>query len=166
MNRGDLDQIKSLFSTDSVKERLPYARTPAKFKRTASFFGSTNKNEFLTDETGNVRWLIIEIDEIDFSYDECVDMDAVWSQAYSLLKSGFVYQITKDEMQKSEQNNQKFKRACIELELLQQRFEPCDKDDKDAVFMLSSAMLNQIATETTLKLNVHLFAKATKTASH
>ena len=160
MNKGDLDQIKALFATDSVKERLPYARTPAKFKRTASFFGSTNKNEFLTDETGNVRWLIIEIDGIDFNYSKSVDMNAVWSQAYELLKSGFVYEMTKDEVHQSELNNQKFKRVYVELELLQDRFEPCDKDHQDAVFMLSSMMLNKITNETALKLNVQMFSKA------
>lgn len=159
MNKGDLDQIKALFATDSVKERLPYARTPAKFKRTASFFGSTNKNEFLTDETGNVRWLIIEIDRIDFNYTK-LDIDAVWSQAYALLNSGFDYQMTRDEVEESERNNQKFKRVYIELELLQERFEPCEKDHTEAVFMLSSTMLNRITNDTTLKLNVQMFAKA------
>lgn len=159
MNRGDLDQIKSLFATDSVKERLPYARTPIKFKRTASFFGSTNKNEFLTDETGNVRWLIIEIDGIDFGYSQ-VDINQVWAQAYALLKSGFDYQLTKDEVNQSEQNNQKFKRVYMELELLQENFEPSEKDAPNACFMSSSTMLNKISVQTNLKLNVQLFSKA------
>lgn len=159
MNRGDLDQIKSLFATDSVKERLPYARTPIKFKRTASFFGSTNKNEFLTDETGNVRWLIIEIDSIDFNYNQ-VNINDVWIQAYNLLKSGFDYQLTRDEVLQSEQNNQKFKRVYMELELLQENFEPSEKDAPNACFMSSSTMLNKISVQTNLKLNVQLFSKA------
>jgi predicted P-loop ATPase len=160
ISKQDTDQIKAVFTTDLVKERLPYARTPVKFKRTASFFGSTNKMDFLTDETGNVRWLIIEIDGIDFNYTKEVDINAVWSQAYMLLLSGFNFQMTADELKESEKKNQKFKRVYAELELLQEHFEPSDKDAPEAEFKTATQLLKTVTNTTSIKLNQQLFSKA------
>lgn len=166
LSKSDTDQIKSVFTTSHVKERLPYARTPMKAKRTASFWGSTNRNDFLTDETGNVRWLIFEIDGIKHDkggvngYEKNVDIDKVWSQAYTLLKNGFDYQLTADEVKESENNNQKFKRAYAELELLQEYFEPTDKSNGDAKFMTASKILDKISIKTMLKMNQQFFSKA------
>ena len=57
--------------------------------RRANFIGSTNKDEFLTDETGSVRFVCIElIDKLNFSYKTEMKIDDVWRQAYSLYKNG------------------------------------------------------------------------------
>lgn len=160
LSRNDINQVKTYFTVETVKDRPPYGKKPISFKRTASFFASTNNSEFLTDETGNVRWLVFEIDGFNFSYRQNVDIDAVWSQAYALLMSGFECQMTADEIAHSEMNNNRFKRAYIELELLQERFEPAEKDDEGAVFRLSTQMLTTLTNENTLKLNGHFFAKA------
>lgn len=64
LSRQDINKVKSFISKDSIKARLPFDRRETKLKRNASFFGSTNNAEFLTDETGNVRWLVFEIQGI------------------------------------------------------------------------------------------------------
>ena len=64
---------------------------------------STNKDEFLTDETGSVRWLCFElIGKMNFTYKDKININDIWRQAYSLYKSGFAYQLTPEEIEENE----------------------------------------------------------------
>ena len=144
LSKNDINQVKQYFTTDKVKDRKPYGKKPEMFKRTASFFASTNNTEILTDETGNVRWLVFEIDGFNFSYRQNVDINAVWSQAYSLLMSGFECQMTAEEIAHSERNNQRFKKTYTEFELLQDMFTPAKKGEVNAVFMTSTAIKEEL----------------------
>ncbi len=144
LSKNDINQVKTYFTVETVKDRPPYGKKPISFKRTASFFASTNNSEFLTDETGNVRWLVFGIDGFNFSYRQNVDINAVWSQAYALLLSGFECQMTNDELAHSEKNNQQFKRSYTELELLQSKFLPSKKDEPNAVFMTANEIKEEL----------------------
>jgi hypothetical protein len=161
LSRNDINQVKTYFTVETVKDRPPYGRKPVPFKRTASFFASTNNNEFLTDETGNVRWLVFDIDGFNFSYRQSVKIDAVWSQAYSLLQSGFESEMTGEEITHSEMNNQRFKRSYTELELLQRMYTPSKKGEPNAIFMQANEIKESLEIgHTTRKLNHITMAKA------
>jgi predicted P-loop ATPase len=141
LSKQDINQIKSYFTTETVKERPPYGDKPIAFKRRASFIASTNNDDILTDETGNVRWVIFKIDGINHDnggqngYNQ-IDINLVWSQAYALYKSGFTFQLTKEELEYSEKNNnQNYRKTFSEYELLQNAFEPAKKDQEGAAFM-------------------------------
>lgn len=141
LSKQDINQIKSYFTTETVKERPPYGDKPIAFKRRASFIASTNNDDILTDETGNVRWVIFKIDGINHDnggqngYNQ-IDINMVWAQAYALYKSGFEYQLTKEEIEYSEKNNnQNHRKIFTEYELLQETFEPAKKDQEGAEFM-------------------------------
>ena len=45
--------IKHYITMSEVNERLPYARVESQFPRVASFLATTNKKDFLRDETGS-----------------------------------------------------------------------------------------------------------------
>jgi len=105
LSKKDINSLKSFMSKDQVNERLPYDRKSTILQRRATFVGSTNNIEFLSDETGSVRWLCFEIDSIDWNYSKEIDMDQVWAEAYFLFKSGFNSDLTKDEILESEERN-------------------------------------------------------------
>ena len=158
LSKQDINQTKSYFTTEIVKERPPYGEKPIAFKRRASFIASTNNDEFLTDETGNVRWVVFKIDGIqhdnggDNGYNS-LDVDLVWAQAYALYKSGFKFQLTKEELEYSEKNNQHHRKTFIEYELLQEAFEPSTKDAEGAVFMNTTSIKEELeGGKTTRKL--------------
>ncbi len=88
LSKMDLNGLKSMLSRDYVKVRLPYDRKATVHKRRASFFGSTNKDEFLNDETGSVRWLCFEILKINWDYKKDLNIDLIWAQALSLFNAG------------------------------------------------------------------------------
>jgi hypothetical protein len=166
LNKKDVNTIKSFISQDKVKDRLPYAKKAQTFQRRANFIGSTNKGQFLIDETGNVRWLIFEIKGIQHDngkengYNKNVDIDLVWSQAYSLFKSGFNFQLTADELRKSESNNTSFIVKTPEIELIQQYFIAADESDSEMEFLAATEITERLTLKTTIKINPVSVGKA------
>lgn len=167
-SKQDINQIKTYFTTETVKDRPPYGDKPMMFKRVASFFASTNNREFLTDETGNVRWLVFEIDNIQHDnggangYGANVDINGVWAQAYTLLKSGFDYKLTAEELAYSEMNNNtKHRKTTYEMELIQEHFEIATEQEHD-VFLTAAKIKDEIEFGTNRKTNHVQIGKALK----
>lgn len=134
LNKTDLSTVKALFAETSIKVRLPYDKKDSIMLRKASFVGSTNNKEFLTDSTGNVRWLVFDVTNINHDNGgpkgyASVDIDSVWAQAYSLYLSDYNCQLTKEEIAHSEANNEGFSVNTSEYELLATYFTPKSKDD-------------------------------------
>ncbi len=128
LSRSEINSLKSMISRNHVNLRMPYGRRQVNLPRRANFVGSTNKDEFLTDETGSVRWLCFELtDKIDFDYKLKVNIDLVWKQAYKLYKAGFEFELTQEELEYNEQRNRKYQTTTTEYDLISQYFEPCDE---------------------------------------
>lgn len=73
------ENFKELLSKPIIRERRPYDRFAENYIRRASFVGSTNNAEILNDVSGNRRYLVIEVLNID--YQQNVDLDKAFSQA-------------------------------------------------------------------------------------
>lgn len=120
MGRSDLNSLKAYFSKTMINERLPWGKNATVILRRCSFIGSTNQNEFLSDETGSVRWLCFEIDSIDWGYKTSIDIDKVYAQAYYLFKSGsFNYNLSNEEIRENEKRNKEFQVLTLERELIE-----------------------------------------------
>ena len=77
--------------------------------RTSSFCGSTNRSDFLTDETGSVRWIIFEVFEIDFNYSKEININQVWAQAYhnAFERKNYNPELTAEDLIENEKRNMK-----------------------------------------------------------
>ena len=131
LSKADINKLKSFFSRQRVKVRRPFEKKATSAPRRASFVGSTNKMEFLSDETGSVRWLCFEVGKIRWEeYIKEVDINKVWAQAYALYKSDdFKYDLTAQEIADNELHNQKYNQTTPELELIQKLWEPATSID-------------------------------------
>jgi predicted P-loop ATPase len=157
MSKVEINGLKSFISKDKVKVRPPYGHKPITKVRIANFVGSTNLPEFLTDSS-NVRWLCFNISNVDWGYSK-LNINMVWSQAYNLYLNGFEYELNKDDIQKNEENNQKYLNTTSEYEMLVKSFLPgTEKDD----FKTTSEILDQLILEhkTAIRLNVTQLGKA------
>lgn len=158
--------IKSFLTIDKVKDRLPFDRKPSVFPRRASFVGTTNKDEFLIDETGSVRWIVFEIEEIkhDFGgaegYNANVDMDLVYSQAYALLKSKFPFDLSRADIENSEKNNRQYQVSTPEMDLLMKHYAPASKEQNDAFLTTTDILATISKNNHTIKLNGVALGKA------
>jgi predicted P-loop ATPase len=157
----ELKEIKSILSKESVNERLIYDRSNTTMARKTTFWGSADKEEFLIDEQGNVRWVIIRIKSIlhdegeQKGYEQNIDMDNVWTQAYHLLKNGFKFTLTKEEIEYSEKNNREnYMKTTMEEELILRYYMPATRGGETSVFLTATDIalrLEEFSKKTTLR---------------
>lgn len=135
LSKADINKLKSYFSSQRIKVRRPFEKKAASAPRRASFVGSTNKMEFLNDETGSVRWLCFEVGNIHWEeYTKSINIDNVWSQAYSLYKSGFKYDLTATEIEENNKLNLRFNVTMPEVEAIDKYYEPGTMIDNDVFY--------------------------------
>lgn len=89
---GGVDSVKRFLTATQDKIRLPYERRTDVFLRQCVFAGTTNKSDFLQDETGNRRFLIIQTGVNEptkslFSQDAAKDIRNAWAQAVHIWKA-------------------------------------------------------------------------------
>jgi predicted P-loop ATPase len=86
--RRDVSATKAFLSTGTDKIRPPYCRDIEDFNRPSIIVATTNKQEFLADETGNRRFWIIPVKHrIDTKLLK-QERDAIWAAAMLAYKSG------------------------------------------------------------------------------
>ncbi len=151
LTKSDINSLKSLFSATNVKVRLPYARKAENQRRICSFLGSTNKCDFLTDETGSVRWIVFEIKEIDFGYSKTINIDKFWSQVYynTYKSEDFKEEFSQNDILENELRNERYFNISPEQEVIIKHFEKSTelKDfltASDIVFAMNHALGTQL----------------------
>ena len=151
-DKTEINAFKSMFSKDKVKARLTYDKRPTVHARRASFMGSTDRWEFLTDENGSVRWLCFEIERINWNYKKEVNIDMVWAQAYFLYKNGeYNYDLTVEEIKENDYINKRYQVSSPERDLMQKYFTKGTKEDSD--FMTATDIIEYISKHTSIKIN-------------
>ena len=136
LSKTDIRTLKAIISKLNVNIRLPYAETFSEFPRRASFFATTNRTDFLTDDT-NTRWLIFDVKNIDWRYGDIfedtysIDINKVWAEAYTLYKSGYKCEMTKEDKLLNEENNIIFSAESLEEEVLNSYFVCASVEDKN-----------------------------------
>ena len=118
MRPAELNQLKAVVTMPSIDERAAYAHFHEHRKHIASFCGTGNNPQFLSDPTGNRRWLPFEVESIISPRDNPFDYDAIYAEAYTLYKCGFRYWFEKDEIQEQNRHNRKFETPRLEQELV------------------------------------------------
>ena len=118
MRPTELNQLKAAVTMSSIDERAAYARYHEHRKHIASFCGTGNNTQFLSDPTGNRRWLPFEVESIVSPREHPFNYEGIYAQALSLYKSGFVYWFTKDEIQELNRHNKQFETPRLEHELV------------------------------------------------
>lgn len=132
IGKTEVNFLKSLISKVFINERLPYERRAENLPRICSFIGSTNMVDFLTDETGSVRWIIFDVvGRINFNYSKTVDIDKVWSQAYYLayLDKNYEPELTPQDILDNELRNERYTALTIEQEMVLKYFDKSDEID-------------------------------------
>ena len=129
MRPAELNQLKAAVTMPSIDERAAYAHYHEHRKHIASFCGTGNNTQFLSDPTGNRRWLPFEVESIVSPRDHPFHYEGIYSQALALYKSGFQYWFTKEEIQELNCHNKQFETPRLEHELVDLYFrKPTDSE--------------------------------------
>ncbi len=151
------NSFKSVISESEVRYRPLFANYETTIRRRASFVATTNKMEFLTDETGNVRWIPFVVRSVnhDFGgpkgYSRNIDINKVWSQAYALLKGGFNYHLTPEEIEQQEGINKQFQTVSDEMDVVLRFLKPSQKGCIDAEFLSSTEIGDYLRQKTSTR---------------
>lgn len=138
---NDISALKSFITRQRISVRKAYGRYKTNFVRRASFLGSVNDDKFLSDITGNRRWLVFKVKNINYMHK--INPDDVWSQAHKLWKDGHRYWFDIDEIKQINQQNEKFRTVSLEEELLLRYFSFYDKNG-DGEMLSSSEIIQKI----------------------
>lgn len=155
LKNADLNQLKAMVTTKDISERAAYARNKERRKHIASFCGTGNNPNFLTDPTGNRRWLVWQVADIDNPHEHPFHYTEIYSQALALWKSGFRYWFDQNEIQQLNVLNREFESARPEEELLLTYFRPTFKGCQDAIFLKVAEILERINAGVRQPLSPH-----------
>ena len=129
MRPAELNQLKAAVTMPSIDERAAYAHYHEHRKHIASFCGTGNNTQFLSDPTGNRRWLPFEVESILSPREHPFHYEGIYAQALSLYASGFQYWFTKEEIQELNRHNKQFETPHLEHELVDLYFRrPIDSE--------------------------------------
>ena len=148
----EMNIVKSLLTSTDVNERAAYGRLKERRVRLASFCASTNNREFLTDITGNRRWLPFEVESIQNPFDDIILYERLYAQAKAYVECGyFAYWFDMDEIEVLEQHNEKFRALENEEELLKVYFAVPVSDSMNAKFLTTAEISEKLISAGNIK---------------
>ena len=151
LTERELNQLKSIITASDVNERAAYARTKERRIRIASFCASGNKDQFLTDMTGNRRWLPFHVESIQNPFlNPTQPWEICYAQALWEIEHGFEYWFDHSLETSLEQHRQQFMKETNEEQLIPVYYEPVNLDYNGAVLRTTA----EISARLTLRGNI------------
>ena len=123
MTTKELNVMKSVITASDISERAAYGYTKERRVRLASFCASGNKQEFLTDLTGNRRWLPFNVESIENPFYRNQPYELIYAEARALIENGFQYWFDLGDIEQLEQHNDDFRAQENEEQLLSVYFD-------------------------------------------
>lgn len=120
LRKADIARLKGFISQDVDQFRRPYGRTEEKFQRRTVFFASVNPEQFLVDDSGNVRFWTIPVVGVDHTHS--IDMQQLWSEVLSWFMGGEKWWLDRDEEVKLEGANADHQRGDPVEDLILSRY--------------------------------------------
>ena len=168
LNKRDENELKNLITCPQVKYRMPYEKHIEERPHLASFVASVNGNDFLTDPTGNRRFLPFEVLAIDIDRAKTIPMDAVYGEAKALLKDGFRYWFNDEEIAELHRNSEAFQVYTTEMELLLRYFTFPTEAEKATkrFYMTNSEIVGYLSVYTRQQLSPKRMGEALRKAGY
>ncbi len=96
----NIENFKNLVTTRTDEVRFPYASLPSKLARRFVLIGTTNRNQFLVDSTGNRRFVPLEIGAgFQIPWRElAMQRDSLWAAAVHAYRSDEGYEFNSGEI--------------------------------------------------------------------
>ena len=90
----NIENFKNMITTRKDETRFPYAALPSKLERRFVMIGTTNRNQFLVDSTGNRRFVPLEIGAgFQIPWKQLInERDSMWAAAIAAYRAGERYE--------------------------------------------------------------------------
>lgn len=131
---GRMPQLKSLMQMEDLRIRRAYRRTAEALPRIASFIGTSNRRDLLTDLSGSRRFICVEVEHaIDCT--KPIDHAQLYAQLLHELNSGERCWFSKAEETEIQVANRPFYRVTPAEELIGSCFEFAEAGEQGARLM-------------------------------
>ena len=162
LNKRDENELKNLITCPMDKYRMLYGKYVEEHPHLASFVASVNGNDFLTVPTGSWRFLPFEVLSIDINKTKAISMDAVYTEAKSLLKSGFRYWFNDEDITGLYKESKDFQVQTAEMELLLRCFEKPTEGNPYCSYMTTTEIITYLGLYTHHPLSLKHMGEALK----
>lgn len=100
VKRAAVSALKNFITMRNVGVRVPYGRYAINKLAAASMVGTINDDGtgFLNDRTGNRRFAVVEVKDIDWGY-TAINLDQLWAEIYAAYLSGETWELTHHEQE-------------------------------------------------------------------
>ena len=132
----DNAELKALSTAIKIKVRRPYGRFMMEKHRLVSFCATGNQEKFLSDETGNRRWLCFLVSQIDDPRGWDIDYGQLYAQLRDEYHADFHHWFSQEDQKRVERQNDYFRIVSDEEQLIRHRFR---KPRKGESFMFLNA---------------------------
>lgn len=120
--KADVDALKFFVTKTYIRDRKPYGRRDTRKPALANYIGTFNYDGagFLVDQTGNRRFLVTNLTDIDWGY-TALDVDQLWAQAVNIVQAGDDWKLTPEQVRARDETNEEYlisdptKEALVEL---------------------------------------------------
>lgn len=96
MNKAEVEVVKAFISRNSERFRPAYGRNEITYERQCIFAGSTNKTDYLRDETGNRRFWPVKVGPRCDTDSLKRDRDQIWAEALKCFNAGEPWWLAED----------------------------------------------------------------------
>jgi predicted P-loop ATPase len=111
--------------------------------RLASFIGTTNQREIMTDPTGSRRFICVEVEGL-IDNNTPIDHLQLYAQLKQELQSGASYWLSKEEEKLLEQDNRAFYHRSQEEEIFFSLYRFATPEEEGAVYLSSTQIYNSM----------------------
>jgi predicted P-loop ATPase len=153
----DFNSMKAIITAPFVTNRKTWHKLTKTRPRICSFMGSVNNPRFLTD-TQNRRYIVFTTETVDYKHK--IDMNKVWAQALHLAQEKFPYWFSHEELQELNKVNEIYRQLSPEEEWLMKLYEPCERTNPKAQFLMPSEILSKLNAWSGMKLSIRRLAIA------
>lgn len=124
VRKADREALKFFISRRTVQVRPPYGRADVILPAMASLIGTVNDEAgILNDPTGSRRFIICQVNKIDWDYREKIDASQVWAEAYVAFQAGEEWKLTPSEDRRATEINERYEQEDTVEGLLKRHYD-------------------------------------------
>ncbi|MBQ9498887.1 MAG: DUF3874 domain-containing protein [Bacteroidaceae bacterium] len=143
LNRHNQDgYLKNLLQRADIRTRKPYKTQVSQMRRYASFIGTSNQSDLLTDPTGSRRYLCIEL-TAPIDTDSRPNYRQLYAQALQAIESGERYWFDDHDVEQIMESNREFMHLDTSEMLFHDYFCPA-QEEEGAEWISASALLEEL----------------------
>ena len=143
--------LKHIIQKPVVNTRRPHGVATQELRRYASFIGTSNHKDLLTDTSGSRRYIVIAVSgPIDCSP---IDYEQLYAQAIHDIYKGERYWFDAEDEKVMTESNQEFQVIPIAEQLFHQYFRAAREDEEEYELLLAIEILEQVQHDSRIRVS-------------